>query len=1387
MTEGIRISGKSVFVRGAMALAIVGAALLVEYTPAAPVLKNSPPTKQVSSALPSAASRPAGVDAASKAQAMANYGRLPLSFEANNGQTNSAVKFLSRGQGYNLFLTGDEAVLTLEKSSVVSRQSSVASPQMRKAGLRTPDSEPRTSASVLRMKLVGANSNATVRGAAELPGKSNYFIGNDPKKWRTDVPTYAQVKYQGVYPGVDLVYYGNQSGQLEYDFVVAPGADPNAIALGLGTKNHAPLRIAEDGGIVVKTDAGDVRFHKPVIYQEELTAHSSQLTVQNQNRKMIEGNYVLEANNQVGFKVASYDHSKPLVIDPVATYSTYLGGSAGDYAYAIAIDSTGAAYVAGGTASTDFPTLGAYQGTVAGGYDCFVTKLAPGGGSLVYSTYVGGSSTDNFDAIALDSSLNVVATGYVQSADYPVLNPLPGQSTYAGGYNETVVTKLNSSGNALIYSTYLGGAGDGFPEGMTLDAGGDAYVVGEADAPTYPVVNAIQSTPGSTYTGTLSRLHWNGTALSLVFSTFWGGNFTTSANAVAVDNNNHIYVGGFTEASVFPTTAGVYQTAAGGGFDGFVTKFNWNSGTSTLSTVYSTYLGGMYDDSVIGLVIDGAGDAYLTGYTASPNFPVPNAVQSTLGGNYDAFATELNPTGTGILFSTYLGGSGYDQAQGIVLGSGGNIFVTGYTASTNFPTSNAVQSVCGCNSSTYDAFVTGLNWNGTALTFLYSTYLGGSSTDAGYGIAVDSSQNVYVTGYTKSTDFPTTNNAYQTVYGGGSNDAFVTKLPLPVGPGATLSTNTVPFGNQPVNTPSSKMSVNLTSSGTTSLVITSIASSGDFALTTTGTSCTYTGETLPVSSSCTIDIIFTPSTGGARTGTLTITDNSEGVVGSTQTVDLTGTGTGGGVVSFMPSTLAIGNQVVNTSSAPAVLTLNNTGALSFTISSIIVGGINGTDFAKTADACTGVAVAPSSSCTISITFTPSAQGARSGILVFADNTVGSPQFVNVTGSGTAPIAIVTPSTLPSFGTENQGSTSASQAVTVNNGGNGPLTIASIVTSANFGETNTCTGNTVAVGVPCTINVTFTPTANGPLTGTLTVTDNSLGVAGTTQTVSLSGTGTGAPLASLSTSSLTFAPILDNTTSASQTVTVTNTGALPLVITSIATTGNFAQTSACATVAASATCSIGVTFAPNAGGQQSGTLTITDNSGGTAGSTQVVTLTGTAQDFGVTATTPTSQTVAPGGLASYTLSVGNLGGLNQNVTFSCSGAPAEAYCVVAPSPAAPGSFVGVSVTTTGASASALRIAPPAPPTLPRPQMLLMLAVVLMGISWTLMGRNIGTRRLRRVLLPLVVAALLVLAVTGCGGGKAVTQNAGTPAGTYPLTITGTSGSLTHTVTLTLIVS
>jgi uncharacterized repeat protein (TIGR01451 family) len=675
---------------------------------------------------------------------------LPLIFELNAGQTSSEVKFLSRGAGYTLFLTPAEVVLGF-----------VTSPSQKKAA-------------VLRMQLPGANLQPRIAGVEELPGKVNYFIGDDPARWRTNVPTYAKVRYESIYPGVDLIYYGNQR-QFEYDFVVAPGADPRVITLAFeGPEN---LALDPQGDLVFQIGDGELRLQKPLVYQEVAGS-----------RKIVAANYILKSQNRVGVEVAAYDRTRPLVIDPVLVYSTYLGGSGADIARAIAADPTtpGVVYVAGETTSTNFPTTAGVQPTFGKGTDCFVASFntnLSGPASRIFSTYLGGSGADQCYGIAVDKGplpQNVYVVGRTTSTNFPFATKLNGNNR---GGSDAIVVKLKADGSALLYSVYLGGSADEWGLGIAVDGLGQAYVTGRTTSTNFPVVGGFQSTLGDA-TGDAFITKINAAGNAFLYSSYLGGNGTDQGNGIAVDPSGIAYVTGTTASSTFPTKNG-FQLTGGGSGDAFVARVNTTTSGSA-SLLYSTYLGGGGADSGFGIATDGV-SAYVTGQTASDLsfLSPPRSFGTPPSGsvNVNAFAARIDITNPGgqatVAFLAYLGaGSG----NAIAVDTIGDAYVTGQTGGfpqgSEFPTSNAFQKTYGGNG---DAFVARLNTDVTGPPALvYGSYLGGTGADQGLGIALDAAGDGYVTGSTSSTDFKTTLGGFQPgpsqTVSGGTPDAFVVRI-----------------------------------------------------------------------------------------------------------------------------------------------------------------------------------------------------------------------------------------------------------------------------------------------------------------------------------------------------------------------------------------------------------------------------------------------------------------------------------------------------------------------------------------------------------------------------------------------------------------------------------
>lgn len=670
-------------------------------------------------------------------------------FEPNAGQTDARAKFLARGRGYAIFLTSDGAVVKL------------------------PDGK-----TAVRTTLVGANPNARIEGIAEQAGRVNYFTGNDPAKWRANLPTYAKVAYRQIYPGVDLIYYGNPR-ELEYDFVLAPGADARAIRLRVEGAEKLELDAAGDARL--HTPGGEIRLRRPMIYQQTDGA-----------RKEVAGGYALRAKNEIGFEIGAYDAAQPLVIDPTLVYSSYLGGNGNDNANAIAVDAAGNVYLTGATTSANFPTTpGVPQSALSGtASDAFITKLNASGSALIYSTYLGGSGADEGTALRVDASGNAFVCGFTGSNNFPTTAGAM-QRNFAGGSigGDAFVAKLNASGSTLAYSTYLGGNDTDGAADLAVDADSNAYVVGSTRSSNFPTTTGALQTSyrggggnvsGFGGDGFITKL--NATGTSLVYSTYLGGSNEDRATAVTLDTLGEAYVAGTTLSTNFPVTAGApQQNLAGGTFNGdaFVAKLDLQG----ISLVFSTYLGGSGDEGVGRIGLDSALNVVVAGGTNSTNFPLASPLQGTLGGGSDAFVSKLNPTGTSLLVSTYFGGSG-DEGAGLVLDPTDNIYLFGYTNSTNLPLLNPFLPYLGDD----DGYVAKLNSTATAL--IYSTYFGGTAADIPSDAARDPSGNLWVTGITFSVDFPV-RLAPQTSYGGGLDDAFLVRIsdanPPTTGPAADLA------------------------------------------------------------------------------------------------------------------------------------------------------------------------------------------------------------------------------------------------------------------------------------------------------------------------------------------------------------------------------------------------------------------------------------------------------------------------------------------------------------------------------------------------------------------------------------------------------------------------
>jgi hypothetical protein len=675
-------------------------------------------------------------DSYNKARIFTNLAAGSLVFTNNQGQfgdetlfktsTGEVTFFFCRNEVVYMFARDTDEPIEENSHSMLDMPMDIDRPQYKKESLS------------IKAQFVGANPGSDVIGLNRMPHNNNYFYGNDPSKWYTDVPNYSAILYKDIYPGIDLKYHGNGQG-MKYDFIVFPGADISQIRIRYeGVDN---LDITPDGDLEATTLFGPILEKKPIAYQRTGIGE-----------REVGGRYVIREPGVFGFEVDEYNPSLTLTIDPELVYSTYLGGNNVDYAYGIAVDDNGSAYIVGYTFSTDFPVLNPYQAD-QGGHDVFVTKLAPGGNSLAYSTYLGGSYNDFGRGIAVDGNGCAYVTGYTYSTDFPTLNPY---QTDQGG-NDIFVTKLSSAGNSLVYSTYLGGNDGDRGKDIAIDDNGCSYITGRTLSADFPTVNCYQTHQGD-WDAFVSKFSPGGD--SLFYSTYLGGTDDDRGWDIGIDGSGCAYVTGSTSSSDFPTL-NPYQMYQGES-DAYVIKLA--PAGSTL--VYSTYLGGSDFDCGWGISIDSGGIAYVAGQTESSDFPTLNPYQ-THQGSSDAIVAKLSSAGNSLLFGTYLGGSEWDWGWNIVVDGNGSSFVIGTTRSADFPTLNPYQMYQG----EYDAFVTMLSSSGNTLA--YSTFLGGNDNEYGRGIAIDGDGNAYVIGRTESTDFPTLN-PYQTYQ--SEWDVFVTKF-----------------------------------------------------------------------------------------------------------------------------------------------------------------------------------------------------------------------------------------------------------------------------------------------------------------------------------------------------------------------------------------------------------------------------------------------------------------------------------------------------------------------------------------------------------------------------------------------------------------------------------
>jgi hypothetical protein len=711
-------------------------------------------------------------------------GPVPVSFEQNMGQTDSQVSYLARAAGGQTYFTEQGVVLTYlapdNSSSGPSSGQNSGGQDSGSASTSQPGQLPGDQGGggtppppmleiAERVQFQGGNASPLITAEGQQGNVSNYLIGNDPSQWHTNVPNFQQVTYHAIYPGIDAVFHGNASTGLEFDFHVAPGADPSQIVLSF--PDVSGVTVTADGQLQLVTSAGNINVAAPVVYQTGGAVGTF----------AIRSSFTVRGTNLVGFTLGQYDHSAPLIIDPIVTGATYLGGSGNEElagitppivtptASAMTSDSAGNIFLTGSTTSTNYPvTTGVFQAANKGKTDAFVTKMNGQGTALAWSTYLGGTNDESGYGVTVDTGDDAYVVGGTTSTDFPTTTGVFQTTNKASGANKNgFVTKLNAQGTALVYSTYIGGAKNAQENSIAVDLGGDAYVtgIGGSDFPTTP--GAFQPTFAATSTnnGVLTKLNAQGTAL--VYSTFYTGFFASTPSQVLVDSLGQAVIGGSSFSSDLPMTPGAFQTTYGGGLsDGFVAKFN-PAGSKLL---WATYVGGPDTDFVESITGDTSGNIYATGYElfGSGGFPTtPGVLQTSPKGGQDAIVFKLSADGRKLLYSTYLGGSKDDRGLGIALDAFGNAYVTGTTLSNDFPTTaNAIQSTNKGGILSGDVFLVQLN--SVANSVVYGSYMGGAKDDYGESVQLGPSL-LYMAGTTSSTDFPIVTGAFQSANAGGDD------------------------------------------------------------------------------------------------------------------------------------------------------------------------------------------------------------------------------------------------------------------------------------------------------------------------------------------------------------------------------------------------------------------------------------------------------------------------------------------------------------------------------------------------------------------------------------------------------------------------------------------
>ena len=1135
---------RKIFFPAAVTLVVALGALALHHAPGLP--ENSAVTVAPSNGLALAqpvqvkthnATRQSRPSIPAEPMEMANFGlRVPLEFEANRGQAPERYSYVAHGPSYSLGLSAGEIALSLHRPESRSNRNL--------ADIEAASAHAELSSEALsefRLRLVGASPSARVGGLDPKPGRSNYFIGNDPAKWQTDVPHFGKVKIAALYPGIDLVFYGNPH-QLEYDFLVAPGADPNAIRV--VADGATSTAVDRDGNLILGTPAGEVQLKHPDAYQEI-----------DGNRHQVESDFELAADNSVQFRVSEYDRSQPLIIDPVLLYGVSIGGSNGNRGVAVDVDAAGNAYLTGNTCSIDFPsTAGNFQ-TIHSNpalqkcYDTFVVKLDPTASSILYSDYIGGSSTQSGAGIAVDGAGVAYVTGLTTSTNFPLVNnigpsaPVPCNFSSIGySCPDAFILKLSADGSQLLFSSLLGGNQASSGLAVKLNSvTGDLLVLGSTNSSNFsPAPTTLETTyPGATCLNGIRcfasfLVGLNPATGAFRYGTYFSGAGSTFLTGMSVDAGGDIYVSGSAVPPLSSSLGTVTNTyaptgATAAGTDIVVARLHPSAGS--LSTAYLTLVQGEADESAAGIAVDASQNAYITGSSASLHLPITaSAFQANTvsKSNYDCgwlgqldlvapkdfgtgFVGKLTPNGS-LSFLTYLGGStGQDAVDAIAVDSLGNIWVTGDSGSSDFPFSTDGYST-GSFVSFNRPFLAKMTNDGSQLPFATAVAgVAGTST----GLKVDSNNNVYVVG--AASNSLTTPNVYQSD-SLSYNPIFVEKWGPGGQPTLKLSSTSVTFPTVPLGgiSPPQTVTVQNTGAAPLELGIGIVPAQSQPILPSGFQESDNCGTTLAAGASCTITTAFEPAppvpgcatanNGCSATSPAASILIQNNAAAGPQTIALNGTTGHGAAVSVSPNPIVFGPQAAGTTSAPLYVEVQNQGDTSLTVSNATIGGANAADFKITSiGTCNNTAALGLIGCNLYVAFSPavSSTGTRTASLILTDNAGDSPQTIPMSGVVTGPGAGLSVTPGPLFlGIAAIGAASSSSQANVTFT-NTSTNTAVQVTSLTLGGTNaadfsvtrgSCSSTppfTLAAGGACFVVVNFLPTggSHGLRTATLTPATN----------------------------------------------------------------------------------------------------------------------------------------------------------------------------------------------------------------------------------------------------------------------------------------------------------